>query len=123
MPQYSITPGGVEAEGAHLVVPLDAVDGQLPLGGGGGDVAGQGGDQAQGAHCQDGAGDGQVSFAEQKQLHHDPVLSLGNPMRLGKSPCKTQRKRTGLMISIRESDKIELRNGSIAGIIRSKNRP
>ena len=48
------------------MVPLDAVDGQLPLGGGGGDIAGQVGQQAQGNHRQDGPGHGQVSFAEEE---------------------------------------------------------
>lgn len=87
MPQYSIPPGGVEGEGADLVVPLDAVDGQLALGGGGGDVGGQIGHQAQGADGQQGPGDGQVPLAQEedfprlggfaaKQLHSDPVLSL-----------------------------------------------
>ena len=66
MPQYSITPGRIKAEGTHLVVPLDAVDGQLPLGGGGGHVAGQVGQQAQGHGGEDGPGDGQVSFAEEE---------------------------------------------------------
>ena len=69
MPQYSIGSGRVEAERHHLVVPLDAVDGQLPLGGGGGHVGWQGGEQAQGPGGQDGPRDGQVSFAEQKQRH------------------------------------------------------
>ena len=66
MPQYSITPGGIEAEGAHLVVPLDAVDGQLPLGGGGGHIAGQSGQKAEGTNGQNGPGDGQISFAEEE---------------------------------------------------------
>ena len=87
MPQYSIPPGGVEGEGADLVVPLDAVDGQLALGGGGGDVGGQVGHQAQSADGQQGPGDSQVPLAQEedfprsggfsaKQLHSDPVLSL-----------------------------------------------
>ena len=33
MPLFNITPGGVEGEGDHLLVPLDAVDGQLAAGG------------------------------------------------------------------------------------------
>ena len=44
MPQYSITPGGVEAEGAHLVVPLDAVDGQLTIRINGCDIVANAGD-------------------------------------------------------------------------------
>jgi len=48
------------------VVPLDAVDGQLPLGSGGGDVGWQGGEQAQGHGGQDGPGHGQVSLAEEE---------------------------------------------------------
>jgi len=79
------------------VVPLDAVDGQLPLGGGGGDVGWQVGQQAQGHGGEDGPGDGQVSLAEQKQLHNIPSFLLGKPMRAGKPPCKTQRKRTGCL--------------------------
>ena len=87
MPQHSIPPGGVEGEGADLVVPLDAVDGQLALGGEGGDVGGQVGHQAQGADGQQGPGNSQVPLAQEedlplfggfsaKQLHSDPVLSL-----------------------------------------------
>ena len=48
------------------MVPLDAVDGQLPLGSGGGDVGWQGGEQAQGHGGQDGPGHGQVSLAEEE---------------------------------------------------------
>ena len=66
MPQYSIPSGRIKAEGTHLVVPLDAVDGQLPLGGGGGDVGWQVGQQAQGHGGEDGSGHGQVSFAEEE---------------------------------------------------------
>ena len=33
LPQNNITPGGVEGDGDHLLIPLDTVDGQLPLGG------------------------------------------------------------------------------------------
>ena len=33
MPHSEITPGGVEGQGNHLLVPLHAVDGQLPRGG------------------------------------------------------------------------------------------
>lgn len=39
-PYYDITPGCVEGNGDHLLVPLDAVDGQLPGGGGGADDGG-----------------------------------------------------------------------------------
>lgn len=35
LPHFCITPGGVEADGAHLLLPLHAVDRQLPLHGGG----------------------------------------------------------------------------------------
>ena len=30
VPQYSITPRSVETDGQHFLIPLDAVDGQLP---------------------------------------------------------------------------------------------
>ena len=40
MPQNNITPCGVEADGHQLLVPLDAVDGQLAGGGGGPDGGG-----------------------------------------------------------------------------------
>ena len=66
MPQYSITSRRIKAEGTHLVVPLDAVDGQLPLGGGGGDVGWQVGQQAQGHGGYNRPGDGQVSLAEEE---------------------------------------------------------
>lgn len=35
LPHFCITPGGVEADGAHPLLPLHAVDRQLPLHGGG----------------------------------------------------------------------------------------
>ena len=34
LPHFCITPGGVEGQRADLAVLLDAVDGQIPLGGG-----------------------------------------------------------------------------------------
>ena len=111
MPQYSIPPGGVEGERADLVVPLDAVDGELPVGGGGGDVGGKIDDQAQGADDQDSPGDGQVALAQEedfprsggvaaKQLHSDPVLSLqknlcaeGKIMRQGREKGRAVQKK------------------------------
>ena len=65
----------------------DAVDGELPLCGGGGDVGGQGGHQAQGADAQQRPGDGQPTLAQEddlplfsrfhaKEFHIDPVLSM-----------------------------------------------
>lgn len=89
VPHPIIPPGGIEGEGAGFEIPLDAVDGELPLGGGGGDVGGEGGDQTQGADGQEGGGDGQVALMEEenpllfgvffeKELHHDPVLSVAS---------------------------------------------
>ena len=82
-----VAPSCVKREGAGLVVPLDAVDGELPLCGGGGDVGGQGGHQAQGADAQQRPGDGQPTLAQEddlplfsrfhaKEFHIDPVLSM-----------------------------------------------
>ena len=86
VPHPSIPTGGIERERAGFEIPLDAVNGELPLGGGGGDIGGEGGDQAQGADGQQGGGDGQVALMEEKnpllsgvffgkELHRDPVLS------------------------------------------------
>ena len=111
VPQDSIPPGGVEGERADLVVPLDAVDGELPVGGGGGDVGGKSDDQAQGADDQDGPGNGQVSLPQEddpagfrlalgaltaKELHINPVLSDKRDYAPERNSCGKGAKKDGL---------------------------
>lgn len=76
MPQYSITPGGIEGDGDHLLVPLDAVDGQLPVCG----VGAHGGRVAHrvkdGGRRQDAGQDGQSLSPEQNDFWHGYSLPL-----------------------------------------------
>lgn len=117
VPQYSIPPGGVEGERADLIVPLDAVDGELTVGGGGGDVGGEVCDQTQSQDSQNGPGNGQESLPQEddpvafplvpdlfgaKVLHEDPVLSsflIERTYAPEKKSCGKGRKRTGSVSS------------------------
>ena len=63
-PQNSIPPGGVKADGDQLLIPLHAVDGQLPGGGGGPNGGGvvdqiehEGGQTEAGCRCDPLSGD------------------------------------------------------------------
>ena len=81
MPQSYITPRRVEGDGQHLLVPLDAVDGQL-AGGGGGLHRRRDVDQGEHGRRRQGAGERGEGAPAQDQKLHGSIRSLLNADRV-----------------------------------------